>query len=405
MLSIARRPNRRRSIFPTCECDWHEDRMRNNHEVIVVGAGIFGLATAVELARRGHDVALVDRLGGGHPATSSTGRSRGIRIAYDHPFYVELAQDAIRRWNAIEYASGRQILHLTGQVDIGSPDKLDRIASTVRLAGGRIDQLGSDDLRRRLPYLKSVRGEQGLFHADAGTVLADEGMAALRAAALAVGVAIFEPERVVAVETGERTRVVTDRRHLTAETVVIAAGPWSGGLLAAMGIDVPLAPAIAQGTFIAAPGLVDWPGLGEWGGDSDGLGGVYGHPVPGIGYKLAFSSGQQGWSPDETGWPADLEEQARLFQWLDRRMPEFPRTVHLTQRHPWTMTPDGDFIVDRVGSVVLACGCSGHAFKFGPALGPLVADVVEGNPPPSLLRLDRPALSQRKASASAPITR
>lgn len=379
--------------------------MHAEYAVIVVGGGVFGLASAVELAARGHSVAIVDRFGSGHPLTSSTGRSRGIRIAYDHPFYVALAQDAIHRWRALEKASGRGILHLTGQVDFGQPEKLAGIVDAVRSCGGRIDELGGEGLRRHLPYFRTRNDETGLFHPDAGTVLSDEGMAALKDAALAAGVDLYEPERVVAIEQGKRAVVVTERRRLSAETVVIAAGPWSGDLLASLGIDIPLAPAIAQVTFVDAPDLVDWPGIGEWGGDSDGLGGVYGHPVPGIGYKLAFSSGQQGWSPDASEWQPDLNEQARLFEWLDRRMPDFPRRVKLTQRHPWTMTPDGDFVVDRVGSIVLACGCSGHAFKFGPALGPLVADAVEGCKPHPLLAFDRPSLRLREASASATITR
>jgi sarcosine oxidase len=191
---------------------------------------------------------------------------------------------------------------------------------------------------------------------------------------------------------------------LVAHTVVIAAGPWSGALLAGLEIEVPLAPSIAQVTFIAAPQLVDLAGIGEWGGEGEGLGRVYGHPVPGIGYKLAFSTGQEGWSPDTEMWQPDVEEHARLFAWLDRRMPDFPRQVQLIQRHPWTMSPDGDFIVDRQGPIVMACGCSGHAFKFGPALGPLVADIVEGRPAHSLLRLDRPSLG-KAASASEAISR
>jgi sarcosine oxidase len=377
--------------------------LRERFDVVVVGAGIFGLATATELRRRGRSVALVDRFGSGHPLTSSTGRSRGIRIAYDHPFYVDLARDAILRWRALEAATGRKILHLTGQIDFGMPEKLAGIVSAVRSVGGEIEEMGAAGLRERLPHLRLE--EPGLFHAQAGTVLSDEAMAAMKAEVLAAGAALYQPERVVAVETGTAPRVVTDQRTLEAGTVVIAAGPWSGALLADIGIDMPLAPAVAQVTFIAAPQLVDLPGIGEWGGDEDGLGGVYGHPVPGVGYKLAFSSGQQGWAPDVDEWKADPQEQSRLLGWLDRRMPDFPRTVQLTQRHPWTMTPDGDFIVDRVGSIVLACGCSGHAFKFGPALGPLVADVVDGRLASDLLRLDRPSLRNRIVAASDPILR
>lgn len=371
--------------------------MRDQFEVIVIGAGIFGLAAALELASRGHDVAVIDRFGGGHQATSSTGRSRGIRIAYDHPFYVGLAQEAIRRWKALELASGEQILHLVGQVDFG----LAAIAGAVREAGGYIEELDAKGLRRRLPHLVTQKGDVGLFHGEAGTVISDTAMAALKAAALARGVTLIEPERVIAIDTASPVRVGTQRGALSAETVVIAAGPWSGALASLAGIALPLAPSIAQVTFIAAPELVDLPGIGEWGGEGEGLGGVYGHPVPGIGYKLAFSTGQEGWRPDVEAWDADRGEEARLFDWLDRRMPDFPRKVQLTQRHPWTMTPDGDFIVDRKGPVVLACGCSGHAFKFGPALGPLVADVVEGKPAHPLLRLGRPSLAGKVAAGDA----
>lgn len=371
--------------------------MRDQFEVIVIGAGIFGLAATLELASRGHDVAAIDRFGGGHQATSSTGRSRGIRIAYDHPFYVGLAQEAIRRWKALELASGEQILHLVGQVDFG----LAAIAGAVREAGGYIEELDAKGLRRRLPHLVTQKGDVGLFHGEAGTVISDTAMAALKAAALARGVTLIEPERVIAIDTASPVRVGTQRGALSAETVVIAAGPWSGALASLAGIALPLAPSIAQVTFIAAPELVDLPGIGEWGGEGEGLGGVYGHPVPGIGYKLAFSTGQEGWRPDVEAWDADRGEEARLFDWLDRRMPDFPRKVQLTQRHPWTMTPDGDFIVDRKGPVVLACGCSGHAFKFGPALGPLVADVVEGKPAHPLLRLGRPSLAGKVAAGDA----
>ena len=83
-------------------------------DIVIVGAGIFGLSTAYELVRRGHSVLAIDRFGSGHPATSSTGASRSIRIAYDHPFYVELALEAIESWRRLEAESGRTILQLTG---------------------------------------------------------------------------------------------------------------------------------------------------------------------------------------------------------------------------------------------------------------------------------------------------
>jgi sarcosine oxidase len=145
--------------------------------------------------------------------------------------------------------------------------------------------------------------------------------------------------------------------------------------------------------------MVDRPGIADW--PEPGGIGVYGHPVPGIGYKLAFDAGAEGWNPDTEEWSADAAEEARLLRWMREHLGGATQRVAYSQRHPWTLTPDSDFVIDRIGSLVLACGCSGHAFKFGPALGPVVADVVEGSPPNPLFKLGRSGLQGTVSAASA----
>ena len=77
-------------------------------------------------------------------------------------------------------------------------------------------------------------------------------MRALSVDATAAGAELSMPERCVAIEPGpeDGITVVTDRRTIRADRVVIAAGPWSGALLADAGIPLPLAPAVAQVTFL-----------------------------------------------------------------------------------------------------------------------------------------------------------
>lgn len=383
--------------------------MSGAFDSIVIGAGVFGLATALELARRGQRVAVIDRFGSGHEVTSSTGASRSIRIAYDHPFYVQLALRAIDDWHALELATGRRILHLTGQVDIGPAAKLTALASQVTAAGCPIETLDAAGFKRHFPEMALRDGESALFHAQAGTVMAEEGLRAMNEAAQRLGVTMFAPEAVTGIaQAGAGVRVTTAQRSLDAARAIVAAGPWTGKLMAALGLHLPLGPAIAQVTFLDAPDLVDRPGIAEW--QSFGDGGLYGHPVPGIGYKIAFDAGAEGWDGDVTAWTPDLDEERRLLDWLAHRFPGYRTKVARTQRHPWTMTPDVDFIVDAVGGewgqrLILACGCSGHAFKFGPALGPLVANVVETGKGPDLLRFDRPGLKAPAPKAGAPITR
>ena len=366
-------------------------------DVVVVGAGVFGLASAWELGRRGRAVTVIDRFGSGHPATSSTGASRSIRIAYGEPSYVDLARDALERWAALERATGSTILHLTGQVDLGPEPVLDALVESVAAAGATLERRTPSQVRETFPELSDGRG--GLFHAQAGTVMAAVGMQALQAAAADAGVRMLTGERVHAIEPGEPAVVRTADSTVVADTVVVAAGPWTGGLLEPLGITLPLAPAIAQVTFLEALTMVDRPGIAQW--PEPGGVGVYGHPVPGVGYKLAFDAGADGWDPDIEEWSADPAEEARILTWMRRHMYGAPRRVAYSQRHPWTLTPDSDFVIDRRGSLVLACGCSGHAFKFGAALGPLVADVAEGAAPLDLFRLDRPGLAGTVSAATA----
>ena len=67
-----------------------------------------------------------------------------------------------------------------------------------------------------------------------------------------------------------------------------------------------------------------------------------------------------------------------------------PRPLH-SESCLYTMSPDGDFVLDRIDTGVIVCGgCSGHAFKFGPLLGRLIADLAQGRrfrPRPTVPRL------------------
>jgi sarcosine oxidase len=377
-------------------------------DVAVVGQGLIGLATTLALARRGVRVVALDSLGSGHPATSSTGVSRSIRVAYAAPEYVRLALAALEAWARLELDEGATILHLTGQVDLGPDSTLDALQQTMAGEGVEPFRCDAGEVQRLIPELRLDPGEHALYHRQGGTVLARAGLDAMAAAATRHGAELAAPERVVGVEkVGDGVRVTTGRRRIDAGVAVIATGPWANELLIPLGLGLPLAPAVAQVSFFDTPGLISKPGIAEWSVDADGRG-VYGHPVPGVGYKFAFdAAGREPWLSSTTEWPPDAEEQRVLVEWVERRFPGVSAPVLRSERHPWTMTPDSDFVIDRDGALVVACGCSGHAFKFGPALGELVADIAQGAPRDEapLFSLRRSALASAPAEAWAPIAR
>jgi sarcosine oxidase len=374
---------------------------------VVVGQGVIGLSTALALARRGRQVIAVSAHGLGFPPTSSQGASRSIRLAYSDREYVRLALQAIDGWRELEREVGHPVLHLTGHVDLGPASLLDGLARAMGDEGVAARAVDGDDLALLYPELRLEPGEHGLQHNAGGTVLAFDAIAALAQAGQRRGVQtpVARVDKVKLHSGG--VRLHTAIGTIDARTVVLATGPWASELLEPLGIRLPLTPAVAQVTYFDTPDLIQRPGMAEWAVYEGGRG-VYGHPVPGVGYKFAFdAAGSEPWSASATEWPPDPAEELELTEWVARRLPGAALRVTRSERHPWTMTPDSHFVIDREGPVVVACGCSGHAFKFGPALGELVADVVDEVPRPdrALFSMRRPAMSAAAVEASSPITR
>ena len=150
-------------------------------EIVVVGAGVMGLATARELARAGRAVALVEQFRVGHARGSSHGRSRIFRLSYPDARWVRLAQEAVPLWGELEAEAGETLIERHGSLDLGDwrPNR-EALAET----GIAFEILGGNEIARRFP-LDVGTGETGLFQADGGIVRADA--RARRAARLGCG--------------------------------------------------------------------------------------------------------------------------------------------------------------------------------------------------------------------------
>ena len=108
-------------------------------EVVVIGGGIMGTATAWRLARRGHEVVLCEQFEIGHDRGSSHGPTRVFRFAYEDPLYVHLAQGALPLWHELEREAGQSLLDITGGLDIGPAGKLQPIARAVEACGAAFE--------------------------------------------------------------------------------------------------------------------------------------------------------------------------------------------------------------------------------------------------------------------------
>ncbi|MYE89912.1 FAD-dependent oxidoreductase, partial [Candidatus Poribacteria bacterium] len=89
------------------------------YDVIVIGAGVMGSATAYYLAKAGASTLVLEQFSRGHTFGSSHGDNRIIRLIYEKQFYTELMKHAYAEWREVEKESGKDLLFTTGSVIIG----------------------------------------------------------------------------------------------------------------------------------------------------------------------------------------------------------------------------------------------------------------------------------------------
>jgi sarcosine oxidase len=372
-------------------------------DVVVVGGGVMGSATAWHLAGRGLDVLLLERFAAGHVIGASHGASRLFRHTYTEPEYLDLAQEAGRLWRELESVSGAELLTITGGVSHG-PGVDPRLTDALAARGVPHAWLTPDDAAERWPGL---RFDGRVLHEPdtAGRLHADRAVAALQDAAAGAGAAVRHEVAVRRLEvlggagaggassTGrtEHVRVVTDDGSVVARRVVVAVGAWSARLLAGVpGFPAdaaawPLVVTQEQPAHFAlragAPALDAWPSFvhdvapGTW------PSGTYGLATPGEGVKVGFHGVGPVTDPDRRTFlpePAQLEQlRAYVAAWVPGVDPDALDAISCT----YTTTPDHDFVLDRRGPVVVGAGFSGHGFKFATAVGRVLADLADPRSP------------------------
>ncbi|KIF79504.1 FAD-dependent oxidoreductase [Streptomyces sp. 150FB] len=364
--------------------------------VLIVGGGVMGAAAAWRLAVRGHRVTVLEQFGPGHDRGSSHGSSRIFRLTYADPLYVSLALRALPLWRRLEEETGRPVLTVTGAVDHGLPSAVGELADTLAAAGHPGTVLGPAEAAERWPGL--VADSTVLFHAEGGRLHADAAVAALLAAAAGRGAEIRYGIRVSSLSPSDHgvTAVTDDGRSVTAEAAVVAVGGWAPAVLPEL-VDglPPLRVTQEQPLHFPVPDALDWPAFVHHpGAGFDVPGGVYGLGSA-DGVKVGFHGVGPLVDPDHRDRTPDPLAAERLAAYVHTWLPGLASAVPEPVTCLYTTTPDHDFVIDRRGPVTVLAGFSGHGFKFGPAIGELAADLVEGRPGPGRFALGRAAPAGR----------
>ncbi|WP_413601040.1 FAD-dependent oxidoreductase [Curtobacterium sp. Curtsp57] len=347
-------------------------------DVVVLGLGIHGSATTYELARRGLDVVAVDRFAPGHARGSSHGATRMVRRAYPSPVWNDLVDRAYRGWDRWAAAAGAPFLHTTGGLYAhrGEPT----------LQGGSSLPVDRADWSTLAPSLRLPEAYGAVHDPDAGVLEAARALAFAQSAASAAGAELRHGATVQdwRVDDGVVT-VRTDAGELRARRLVLAGGAWASRLIpAAAGFFEVwriLTLTVPTGQVLAQP-----PALGCFSVDlPEGL--VFGLPeAAGSGAKIGIDAGPV-WDPEVPVAPPTRDEIAHLADLFQRFVPGITTDGGDAVACLYTMTPDKRFVVGALPDhpeVLVAAACSGHGFKFGPAVGEALADLVQGVARPDL---------------------
>ncbi len=209
--------------------------MQQPIDVVVVGLGIIGSATALALARRGRRVAGIERFDIGHDRGSSHGATRIIRLGYfEHPSYVPLLRRAYDLWRALDAETGARLLHINGIIEIGPPEGR-VISGTLAAAqehGLPHEIFDANAAMRRFPAFRLPPDYLAVLQPDGGFVLAEPAIHGFAALATKAGAELRAGETVRAIEPrADGVRVITDRHAIDAGAAIVTAGPWLKNLL------------------------------------------------------------------------------------------------------------------------------------------------------------------------------
>ena len=364
------------------------DKPVAGRRIVVVGAGAFGGWTALNLARAGADVTLVEAWDPGHPRASSGGETRVIRHLYSNPLYARMARRSLALFQQAEREWGEQLFHPTGVLFMGQAAGSDYVESgtaALRDEGIGFELLDSASLAARWPQINRSGIERAVLEPQSGYLLARRSCHAVVEAFRRAGGRVetgraspgeFRQGRMSALH-------LDDGRLLPADDFVFACGPWLPSLFP--GLLGPLLTTSRQEIYYfgtpAGDRAHDEAGLPVWADFGERI--WYG--IPGSerrGFKIADDSHGPSIDPERSDRIPSASGIEAARDYLATRFPALADAPLVDARVcQYTNTGNGDFIVDRhpeAANLWLVGGGSGHGFKHGPALGELVAESVLG---------------------------
>jgi sarcosine oxidase len=234
---------------------------------------------------------------------------------------------------------------------------------------------------QRFPVFRIPDHYVGVWQPEGGFLEAEAAVVAQQAAARAAGAELRENVTVRAIEPRSgHLRVVTDDETFEAGSVVVAAGSYIKRLLPGPAAPLRVTRQVLGWFKPTDPSLFTPDRFPVFFVES-AHGMHYGFPIHGVaGVKVAKHGHQdETMDPERDNRPVGPEDEAAIRATLTAHIPEADGEMLSAVTCRYTMTPDQDFVIDRVPEdprIVMLSPCSGHGFKFASVIGEIAADLA-----------------------------
>lgn len=365
--------------------------MKHTYDVIVIGAGSMGSAAAYYLAAGGQRVLALEQFDIPHDMGSHAGQSRIVRQTYfEHPDYVPLLLRAYDNWHELEQRIEQPLLFQVGVLYCGRPDGVVMKGNLEAALQHKLPyhELSRAELSRRYPQVNLPEDFVAYFEPVAGFVTPERAVAAYAEQAIALGAELRAREAVVHWELGEQgVRVVTHKDTYEAGKLIFTAGAWSQALLKDKS---PALRVSRQALGWVSPRNHAAFSMGNfpcWLFEDPDKGIFYGFPVlpaarfggP-VGFKAGHHFPGPTIDPSAPRQAVEVQEEEAFRYGLAKYLPEANGPALSLKTCLYTYSADDHFIIDFLPEtdkrVVIACGFSGHGFKFVPVVGEILADMA-----------------------------
>lgn len=356
----------------------------DSYDVAVVGLGALGSAAAYYSALKGAKVVGLEQYELGHVHGASHDTSRIVRTSYGSPEYVALARAAYKDWADLEKRTGQKLLTVTGGVVFfpeNGPNHASDFTESLDINGVPYELLDAQEVNKRWPQFKISDGVKTVYTADSGVVHASKTVTLLQHQAQLLGAVLKEDtrvDRVIPNKNGDGVIIHTSKGQIRASKVILATDAWTNKLLEPLASEIPLSIMQEQVTYFKPTDPESFTPsrfpVWIWGGDQWFYGfPAYGEPT----IKAGRDVSNHFMTPEQRTYVHSTKLLDELSTFMDSIVPSKGQPLR-TITCQYALTPDRQFVISPLKKhkdILVALG-AGHAFKFTPAIGRVLAELA-----------------------------